>query len=333
MKCYKCGSLIEKTSLYCPKCGSRIKKEPTIIDSVDLTVGSISKKIEDNSKTAYNKLCTYGIIAPIALSIVCVMVLTLLSIPAKIKSKYMRDAKAAIEDMGIKYDQTKEGIVITACNGNDTNVEIPKKIDGLPVVKIQCFNSYNGQDNQVESVIVPATVKEIDGYSFNRCTSLKKVVLNDGISCIGSNAFARTSLEEINLPNSITRIGSNVFEGCNNLKSIDLPTGIEKMGISVFRSSGIEEIVFPASLKTVPDDCFKDCSELRKVTINKGTETIGSRAFSGCSSLKTIEIPGSLKSVGYCAFDRCSSLETVVLSGDVDDNVLDMLPEVTIIKE
>ena len=57
----------------------------------------------------------------------------------------------------------------------------------------------------LESIDIPNSVTEIDGYAFGGCTSL----------------------ESIDIPNSVTEIGEVAFEGCTSLKSIH--SAIEKV--------------------------------------------------------------------------------------------------------
>ena len=55
-------------------------------------------------------------------------------------------------------------------------------------------------------------VTEIPDYTFLGCTSLKRVILPEGLKKIGFQAFSECSaLEEINFPESLQDIGSNSF--------------------------------------------------------------------------------------------------------------------------
>ena len=45
--------------------------------------------------------------------------------------------------------------------------------------------------------------------------AIKKVVINNGVTSIGSHAFSGCqNLENITIPNSVTSIGSSAFYGC-----------------------------------------------------------------------------------------------------------------------
>jgi hypothetical protein len=65
---------------------------------------------------------------------------------------------------------------------------------------------------------LPKTLKRIDWDVFGGCTSLKELVLPDGLESIGNHSFFRcSSLESLIIPESVTLMGQFLFEGCQNL--------------------------------------------------------------------------------------------------------------------
>ena len=50
---------------------------------------------------------------------------------------------------------------------------------------------------------------------YNYCSSIKKVVINNGVTSIGSYAFYNcTKLTSVTIPNSVTSIGESAFDDC-----------------------------------------------------------------------------------------------------------------------
>lgn len=73
------------------------------------------------------------------------------------------------------------------------------------------YNNWN--DNTVEEVVLPKTIREIGEYSFHECKKLKSITLNKGLEIIGKRAFKNCfALKEIVIPASVKKIGSDCFQ-------------------------------------------------------------------------------------------------------------------------
>lgn len=64
---------------------------------------------------------------------------------------------------------------------------------------------------------LPSDLKTIEAEAFEGDKAIEKVVLPDGVTTIGSRAFADSSLESINLPRSLTSIAADAFEESPNV--------------------------------------------------------------------------------------------------------------------
>ena len=123
--------------------------------------------------------------------------------------------------------------------------------------------------------------------------SIKTVVILDGVTSIGSNAFYNcTKLTSVNIPDSVTTIGNHAFNRCSGLTGITIPKSVTSIGASAFAS----------------------CSTLSSITISDGVVSIGEKAFSGCSGLTSVKISKSLSSIGAYAFENCKMLTSVYIT-------------------
>ncbi|MBQ2364876.1 MAG: leucine-rich repeat domain-containing protein, partial [Alistipes sp.] len=75
-------------------------------------------------------------------------------------------------------------------------------------------NSYNGafeSKSTLKSVVLPDGITKLGMYSFYRCTSLESIVLPANLKNIGSQSLVSTKLTTINIPASVTDISYKAF--------------------------------------------------------------------------------------------------------------------------
>jgi len=64
---------------------------------------------------------------------------------------------------------------------------------------------------------------------------IKRIIIGDGITTIGSRAFYTCSaLISVTIPNSVTEIGDRAFEGCSALTSVTIPNSVTTIGEGAF---------------------------------------------------------------------------------------------------
>lgn len=78
-------------------------------------------------------------------------------------------------------------------------------------------------------------------------STVRKVIIDEGISTIGRSAFASSSIEEIVIPSSMRSIEDSAFSGCTKLKSLTIPSAITYIGQIFYGSDQPDEIVFEGS--------------------------------------------------------------------------------------
>ena len=149
--------------------------------------------------------------------------------------------------------------------------------------------------------------------------SVKKVVIEDGVTSIGNSAFYDcNSLTSISIPNNVTSIGSSAFESCSQLASIEIPSSVTSIGDYAFSGcSGLTSVNIPEDVTSIGERAFMNCSQLASIEIPKSVTSIGKYAFSGCSGLTSITILGGVTSIGDFAFSRCSQLASIEIPSSV----------------
>ena len=149
---------------------------------------------------------------------------------------------------------------------------------------------------------------------------IKKVVVQKGVTAIGSYAFA--SLERVTsvtIPEGVTSIGSSAFENCGlmaygGLGAVTLPEGLTTIGSSAFSGSYMDSLTLPESLRTIGGAAFEK-SPLKTLTIPSGVTSIGNGAFKS-SHLTSIQLPDGAQ-LGAMLFYQCYELTDVTLPADL----------------
>lgn len=77
---------------------------------------------------------------------------------------------------------------------------------------------------------------------------IKHIVIEEGITALGRNAFYNTAVETVEFPSTLVRIAAGTFKHCPELKSVDLSgaslTGIEKQAFA--NCPALESVALPA---------------------------------------------------------------------------------------
>ena len=141
-------------------------------------------------------------------------------------------------------------------------------------------------------------VTAIGKEAFYYCTSIKTVVIPEGVTYIGDYAFAGcTGLESIIIPASVTSIGKGAFNGCSSLAEIKFADGSQLLSIGDYAFNDCITL----GLKKGADDT----TEVVSIELPEGLLTIGKEAFRDCVAMTSFKTPASLKSIGDMAFYNC----------------------------
>ena len=109
------------------------------------------------------------------------------------------------------------------------SLELKKSEDGLSYI----IDKYNGD---AENVVLPATynglpVTAIGAFAFENCTTVKSIIISDGIKNIEICAFYGCSnLTTILIPESVTEIDAAVFRHCSSLTVINCVANSQPAG-------------------------------------------------------------------------------------------------------
>ena len=189
------------------------------------------------------------------------------------------------------------------------------------------FNNYT----DVNKVVIESGISSIGSYVFQNCSGLTSITIPNSVTSIEGHAFYAdrgcSSLASITIPNSVTRIGDAAFWGCCRLTSITIPNSVTRIENHAFGCSSLTSITVESgnSIYYSSDNCNaiieKATNSLilgcRNTAIPNSVTSIGQCAFSGCSSLTSITIPNSVTSIKSSAFSGCSGLTSITIPNSV----------------
>ena len=163
--------------------------------------------------------------------------------------------------------------------------------------------------NDLTSVILPDTVTTLGGGAFATNPKLERISLSKGLTEIPAGAFGcsdqknyMTNLTSIEIPEGITSIGSNAFAG-NNFHEIEIPASVKEIGSYAFSTK--EYLTDPCTLtlneglETIGNRAFRN-KTIAEVTLPASVTKIGAQTFekvysSGADGVQT-KVYVSLKS-------------------------------------
>ena len=206
--------------------------------------------------------------------------------------------------------------VETMESGAFQNNETLEKVTFPATLKEISWSCFSLCEN-LKSVHIPGNVKTLGGFSFSCCFSLEEVVLQDGLEVIGNLAFSSCrNIKQIALPSSLTTIGENAFQGVP-FKYIALPKSVQKIGEGAFadyhgktkatflvaKNSYAERYVIEHGYKYHILDCKEGFASTKNVY--DGTLFVAGKLG------KTLKVGDDTKRIAKEAFKNCEKIETV----------------------
>ncbi len=219
------------------------------------------------------------------------------------------------------YTVNKEGEgVLCRYSGSGAELDIPAKIDGIPIKHLGA------------------------GLFENKRAAEMRVVLPEGLESIGEKAFFDSGLKEIKLPEGLKSIGDHAFVLCG-IESIRIPVSVTNIGTASFQWTGLTSLAIPSGVTSIGGGAFGNCAALSAIdvdeananftsfdgvlfdkgrktlvqfpsgkqgryTIPEGVESIARGAFVQCDKLTGLTIPPSIAAILEFAFSSCRSLES-----------------------
>ena len=204
----------------------------------------------------------------------------------------------------LQEDQTYR--VIGFKKGFIQHVQIPSEHQGLKVTHIasyafrigQSFFGIGPRHLPIETLVIEEGITHIGEEAFLQ-NGLKSVQLPQSLVYLGESAFSDNETT-INYPNNLAYIGAYAFlrtklEGSLHLKNIEF-------GYFAFGYTHVTEVFFEEGFTHITENLFYGASKLERVHFPESLTTIQEDAFAYTPSLKEINIPAKLDLIKARAF-------------------------------
>ncbi|MBR3129509.1 MAG: leucine-rich repeat protein, partial [Clostridia bacterium] len=181
----------------------------------------------------------------------------------------------------------------------------------------------------IEELTIPGTVKTLG--SFGDCTSLRSVVIEEGVEQSSFGAFKDCeSLTEVSIPKSVRRIGLNAFQNTPWLNSQTGEFVTVGDGVLIrYNGTGKTELTIPAGIKSVcctlgfthefrrlgndtDDSANMTNPNLETVVFGPDVKEIYGACY-GLRKLHSVVLPEGVESIGEYSFFQCDSLKEITL--------------------
>jgi len=165
-------------------------------------------------------------------------------------------------------------------------------------------------------VVIPEGVTALGADAFfNR--PVTAISLPTSVTTIGNSAFMNTQITSINMPN-VTSIDQWAFSGATLLTSVTIPVGVTVIREYAFAYTfALTSITIPSNVSTIESFAFT-ASGITSVVVPEGVTHIGIGAFA-YTPLSYISLPDSLIEIGTQAF-----MSTQLVAVEIPINVSTM---------
>ena len=198
-------------------------------------------------------------------------------------------------------------------------------------------------EDQIISVIIPSSVKEIKERAFDGYKNLKELVIPSSVESFGynyfdnhksfeklqincptipHNTFDNAPLKEVVIGKCVKKIEDAAFLNCKKLQIVDMSQcdSLEEIGESAFLQCSSAEFALPKefeSLKSIGRRAFENCEKITSFPFSKALSFCSTSAFKGCSNLQMLD------------FSKCTELGDINY-GIIYNNGLESLKKITL---
>jgi hypothetical protein len=209
----------------------------------------------------------------------------------------------ATEDT-LTYTAENGSVTVTGYTGQESAVQIPEQIDGLPVRRIADAAFSN---STLTALALPMGLLEIgkgilegaSALSYLHTPFLGQTAADTqylgylfGASSYKDNPLkVPAALETLSLGEGLQSIPDYAFFDCNDLEAILLPKTVDDVGKFSFYHCRSLRYIPLESVESIAEYAFRSCEALTVLSLGRELTSIGLGAFEGCDALRRMTLP------------------------------------------
>lgn len=200
------------------------------------------------------------------------------------------------------------------------SANIPKRIyvdNEEPIVPGDIYNMCRYKFEWIDISPKNKYYASIDGiiYTADKKTLVRcpvgrtgRVVIPDGVTAIGHDAFRFCNISEAVIPDSVTEVGAAAFAN-SNIEKLTFGKGMTYISKRMFRlCRSLKHICIPSNIKEIMESAFSECNA-EDIVLDEGVERIGPEAFEINEEANTkITLPSSVKVIEDYALQNVKNI-------------------------
>ncbi len=223
----------------------------------------------------------------------------------------------------------KNGVLTVSGTGPMDDYSLNYAVTENNTVKLVCSHPWVEHVDEIKSVVIEDGITSVGSYAFYECSRLSTVSVPDSVAGYGESSFKNCGqLTSISFSVSLSTIGEDLFVGCSGLKSFEVApdnkTFTSQNG--VLYSKDMKTLVkcpegmtgnysVPDGVQTIEKWAFDNCSGLTKIGLPDTLTGIKEYAFAGCTGVKSITVPVSVETAGNGIFRNWTSGQEIRIPG------------------
>jgi|AntRauTorcE11897_2_1112592.scaffolds.fasta_scaffold05226_2 uncharacterized repeat protein (TIGR02543 family) len=217
-----------------------------------------------------------------------------------------------VTEGGLEFNIVNEQVNIVSYSGDKTELILPDKLAGKPVVEISEEAFMN--NSALTHIVVGKYVTTVKDNAFRNMTALTTIEFPNATQTFGNDVLYETdNLEKMILSSESENelkyyFGNNIDCIPGSLEIVKHATGGESIDHTLINASMKDaSLALADDLTRVDAYLFMDNSHIEEIILPDGLEAIGVSAFHG-SAITSIHIPSSVETIEYNAFKGVSNL-------------------------